>query len=59
MDINNKKIVPIRGSTEDWTGEKNDQLLQQKENYSKKRMIEKMKGSPDFEEYADVLKSEE
>ena len=55
MSKDSKKIVPLRGSAEDWSGNKEEEKLEEKKDYAKKIMTQMTKGSPDFEEYEDSL----
>jgi len=55
MSKESKKIVPLRGSVEDWSGEKEEEKLEEKKDYAKKVMNQMRKGSPDFEAYEDSL----
>lgn len=50
------KIVPSRGILEDWSNEKEDELLDMKRNYSEKMMMQQNMGSPDFNsKYGSIL----
>ena len=55
MSKESKKIVPLRGSVEDWSGEKEEEKLEEKKDYAKKVMNQMRMGSPDFEAYGDSL----
>ena len=44
------KLVPSRGTVEDWTPEKEAKLLREKQKYSKKMSKQEAQAEPDFEE---------
>ena len=44
------KLVPSRGTVEDWTSEKEAKLLRKKERYSQKMAKQEVEAEPDFEE---------
>ena len=55
MSKDSKKIVPLRGSAEDWSGNNEEEKIEEKKDYAKKIMTQMTKGSPDFEAYGDSL----
>ena len=44
------KLVPSRGTVEDWTSEKEAKLLRKKEQYSKKMAKQEAAAEPDFQQ---------
>ena len=48
------KIIPIRGTKEDWYGDKEYDQLDKKKTYAKELRIQLL-GSPDFEKYESFL----
>ena len=43
------KLVPSRGTVEDWTADKEAKLLRQKERFSKRMTKQEAEAEPDFE----------
>jgi hypothetical protein len=50
-----ENVVPIRGVNEDWSGDKEDEVLEKKKDYAKTFIRNQLLGSPDFYEYESFL----
>lgn len=60
LSKDSEKIVPLRGSVQDWSGTKEEENLAEKKVYAKKVMNQMRMGYPDIEAYGDIsLKSED
>lgn len=49
------KIFPIRGKKENWYGDKEEEVIEQKKKYAKEFIKTQLLGSPDFEKYESFL----
>ncbi len=47
----NAKLVPLRGTVEDWAPEKEAEMLRKKAEYSRKMSRQATQAAPDFEEF--------
>ncbi len=47
----NARIVPLRGTVEDWAPEKEAEMLRKKAEYSRKMSLQDAQGEPDFEKF--------
>lgn len=50
-----KKTVPIRGTKQDWYGNKEQEILKQNKDYAKTSIKNNLMGSPNFEEFSSFL----
>jgi hypothetical protein len=50
-----ENVIPMRGSKEDWSGDKEDEILKKKKDYAKTLIKNQLLGSPDFSKYETFL----
>jgi hypothetical protein len=56
MNVKKSKLVPTRGIVEDWSDEKENEMIEKKKEYSAKMMVQQSLGFPDLKsKYGDIL----
>jgi hypothetical protein len=50
-----RRIIPLRGITEDWYGDKESELIEKNKHYAKTLINNQLLGSPEFEKHESFL----
>lgn len=50
-----KRIIPLRGTKEDWSGDKGKKILENHKTYAKENIKNQLLGNPDFEKFEGFL----